>query len=92
MESWLANALSWVINILPRSPLQDFIENSDFSNISPYLGFLNWFVPVGSILGLLDIWLTGIVAFYIFQVTRSWWRGITGMTGQFSITSGGSGS
>lgn len=67
-ELWgkFAEALA---QILPLSPFRPFLES--FQDI-PYLGYLNWFVPVGEILTVLSAWCTTIGIFYLYSVVLRW--------------------
>ena len=50
-----------IIAILPVSPFQGMIETLEET---PYLGYLNWFFPVGRCLTALVSWCTAIAVFY----------------------------
>lgn len=80
----LVNAFVWVINtaikslgdiiglilsLLPDSPFQSL---SMPSSVSTRLGYLNWLVPVSSILTVLTAWLTAVSIFYIYQIILRW--------------------
>lgn len=67
--SKLTSLLNYVIALLPVSPFRKFID--EFSNI-PYLGYLNWFFPVGKILEVGAAWLAVIALFYIYSVIMRW--------------------
>ena len=66
--------LTWVISMLPTSPFTAFIEACD--NL-PYLGWLNWFIPVGTIIAIGEAWLVAIGLFYLYSVILRWVRAIT---------------
>lgn len=66
--------LHWVIGFLPSSPFTSFIEACE--NV-PYLGWLNWFVPVGSIIAIGEAWLVAIGTFYLYSVVLRWVRAIS---------------
>ncbi|NLD20354.1 MAG: hypothetical protein GX663_08965 [Clostridiales bacterium] len=53
-----------LFGILPISPFQDFISSMEQT---PYLGYVNWFFPVGRCLTLLVAWGTAIGVFYGIQ-------------------------
>lgn len=58
----LLNALAAVaLSILPDSPFRDFIDQI---GAIPYIGYLNYFVPVSDFLVLLAVWGTAIGLFY----------------------------
>lgn len=64
--SWVAQALS---TILPLSPFRDFI---DCLEAVPYLGWLNFFVPVREILVVMTAWLGAIALFYGYSIIMRW--------------------
>ena len=37
-----------------------------------WLQFLNWFVPVGTFVGIFEAWLSGIAIYYIYQIVLRW--------------------
>lgn len=63
---WLRNVLT---SILPLSPFQQYIDQ--FRGLE-YLSWLNWFVPIGPILGVLSAWLTVVAAFYLYSIILRW--------------------
>ena len=60
-----------VIRLFPSSP---FIILDSLSDSVPYewLQFLNWFIPVGTFIGILEAWLSGIAIYYIYQIVLRW--------------------
>lgn len=60
--------LSWAILLLPESPFQKwaegFNENSPFHNI---LNYINYFVPVGSMVTFFVTYLTAVAIWYIVR-------------------------
>lgn len=64
--SWVAQALS---TILPLSPFRDFIDSLE---AVPYLGWLNFFVPVREILVVMTAWLGAIALFYGYSIIMRW--------------------
>lgn len=62
----LGNALK---TVLPLSPFRDFL--ADIADI-PYLGYLNWFVPVGDILVVLAAWLGAVALFQLYSIVMRW--------------------
>lgn len=68
----LINALTWVIELLPDSPFQA-ISNSE---VNEFLGTLNWFIPMDLIVAELELWLTAVVIFYMYQIVLRWVRAI----------------
>lgn len=55
--------------ILPLSPFVDFIATLDSL---PYLGWLNWFIPIGDMLRVFAVWLTAVGLFYGYSILLRW--------------------
>ena len=74
MLEWMGELLNkfanWVLGLLPRSPFTQI--QSFLSPIEPYLGYLNWFVPVNWILSVMLLWLTAVGLFYLYSVIMRW--------------------
>ena len=73
MVAIIKKFLTWVLALLPTSPFTQFIEAC--SNI-PYLGWLNWFIPVGQMLAIGEAWLVAIGLFYLYSIVLRWIRAI----------------
>lgn len=61
-------AFEWVMNLLPDSPIQnsDFLTdmNGTFTNV---MGYINYFVPVGTMLGIFTAYLTAVAVWYVVR-------------------------
>lgn len=68
MFSIISTFLRWFVgsalSILPASPFANFSIDAGFPLA---LGWLNWIVPVGDILGLLDVWLLAAASWMLFK-------------------------
>jgi hypothetical protein len=64
---------SWVLNLLPKSPFQSYIQQ--IGNI-PYLAELNWFVPVPQLIAIGTAWLAAISGYYLYSIILRWIRAI----------------
>lgn len=53
--------ITLVLSLLPTSPFTGF--NNLVSNI-PYIGFLNWFLPINEMLVIIEIWLATVTLYY----------------------------
>lgn len=73
MLNWLLGklmeGLNYVFGLLPLSPFRGFIE--DFGDL-PFLGYLNWLIPVGDIIKVGLAWLGVIALFYLYSVIMRW--------------------
>lgn len=74
MKEIVTTFLQWVIALLPTSPFTTFINAC--SDI-PYLGWFNWFVPVGQIIAVGEAWLVAIGLFYMYSIVLRWIRAIS---------------
>lgn len=58
-----------VVEVLPVSPFRQFLDS--FAEI-PYLGYLNWFVPVKGILVVMGSWLVAVGLYYLYSIIMRW--------------------
>ncbi len=58
-----------IIDVLPKSPIVYLSANP---TVSKYLSYINWFIPIYSIISLLEFWIVAIVAFYAFRFILKW--------------------
>lgn len=58
-----------VTTIFPTSPFTDFIGS--FAQL-PFLGYLNWFFPVGPCLVILAAWLVAYGLYLGFSIIARW--------------------
>lgn len=66
---------SALAGVLPTSPFQQYIEL--FAGL-PYLGFLNWFIPVRALVNIGVAWLSAIALFYLYSIAMRWLKVIGG--------------
>lgn len=69
MKGLLDGFLDALLSLFPMSPFASFIE--EFEQL-PFLGYLNWFVPVGEMLVVGTAWLTAIGLYYLYSVIARW--------------------
>ena len=60
---------TFVLALLPTSPFRG-VANT-ISNI-PYLQYLNWFFPVTECIAVLEVWLTCVAVYYVYQAIMRW--------------------
>lgn len=58
-----------LVKVLPLSPFQQYIDS--FKNL-PYLGYLNWFLPIAAFVKIGLAWLGCIGIFYIYSIAMRW--------------------
>lgn len=54
----------WLLNFLPRSPFQSFINAV---NEIPYLSYLNWFFPISECIAVMQGFLAVVAVYYMYQ-------------------------
>lgn len=67
--TFLNGVINNLSDYLPTSPFRPFIEQ--LSSI-PWIGILNYFVPVGVFLDILLAWATALGIFYVYSIILRW--------------------
>lgn len=66
--NWLTSKLDYVLSVvlalLPDSPFQAITTNA---NITNFLGYINYFVPMNEIMAIMQAWITAVGVFYVYQ-------------------------
>lgn len=70
LVGFLRSVLGGIVSLLPQSPFEQFY--STFSLLQTGLGWLNWFVPVGSLLAIMLVWLVAIAGYYAYRALLHW--------------------
>lgn len=58
-----------LIDILPKSPITYISSNPEVEKV---MGYVNFFIPIYSMIAVLEAWLTAIVIYYVVQVILRW--------------------
>lgn len=74
MQEMLDKLLAVVISLFPLSPFLPVIQDL---GALPFLGYLNWFVPVGDMLKIGVLWVAAIAAYYGWMVVARWIKLLT---------------
>lgn len=61
MKELLDKFLALLLSLFPLSPFTSVIEEL---SALPYLGYINWFVPIGDFIKIGTLWITAIGAYY----------------------------
>lgn len=69
MKGLLDGLLEAVVKVFPLSPFKEPIAEL---GTLPFLGYLNWFVPIGDLLKIGALWLTAIGLYYLYSVIARW--------------------
>lgn len=73
MGKMLQSLGEFLVSVLPLSPFQGFIDSI---GTFEYLGWLNWFFPVGDCLRVLSAWVAVIGAFFLYSIILRWIKAI----------------
>lgn len=64
VSSFFSDKIYEIIDRLPGSPFSSFELPS---LMQQYLGYINWFIPVGTLLAILGGWVTAIGVYYLIS-------------------------
>ena len=69
MKNLLDKFLQAVLSLFPLSPFREVIN--ELGSL-PYLGYINWFVPIGDFVKIGTVWLAAIAAYYAWSIIARW--------------------
>lgn len=69
MKDLLDKFLQLVLSLFPLSPFAPVI--SELESL-PFLGYINWFLPIGDFIAMGTLWLTAIAAYYAWSIIARW--------------------
>lgn len=69
MKNLLDRFLQAVLSLFPLSPFREVIN--ELGSL-PYLGYINWFVPIGDFVKIGTIWLAAVAAYYAWSIIARW--------------------
>lgn len=76
MGDILSGGVKAILSLLPDSPF-NILDNLDpTGQIVEWLGFVNWFVPIYSFVGILEGWLLCVAIYYVYQIVLRWLNAI----------------
>lgn len=71
--TWIADLFSdlsdKILGFLPLSPIV-YVES--IPEVQKYMGMLNWFMPIYSMISLTEAWLVAVLAYYVVQTILRW--------------------
>lgn len=75
MLAWFQELFSkfgeWLLQVLPTSPFRGYLD-SFRSHFAPFLGYLNYFVPIGDFLNIFGAFLAVVSVFYLYMIIMRW--------------------
>ncbi len=69
MKELLDKFLALLLSLFPLSPFSPVI--SELESL-PFLGYINWVLPIGDFLKMGSLWLSAIAAYYAWSVVARW--------------------
>lgn len=73
MLGWMKEILDrFLAGVLSKLPLSPFAETISALGSMPFLGYLNWFFPIGTFLKIGSAWLAAIGVYYLYSVIARW--------------------
>ena len=69
MKNLLDQFLQGVLSLFPLSQFREVIQELESL---PYLGYINWFVPVGDFVKIGTVWLAAIAVYYAWSIIARW--------------------
>lgn len=64
-----SSLLEKIFELLPKSP---FVYISANPTVAKYLGYINWFIPIYTMISILEGWLVAIGVYYGVSVILRW--------------------
>ena len=58
-----------LLDVMPKSPFTSVINNLESL---PYMGYVNWFFPVGACLKVFSLWLVAYGIYLLFVIVLRW--------------------
>lgn len=72
---WVYDLAEKALGLLPDSPFA-FLADMGNNPVKEWLGYLNWFVPIGTIVSIMLTWCSAILVYYVVQIMLRWARAI----------------
>ena len=72
LTSFVDTLVSAGNRLLDTLPLCPFVQFQEFMLTNELLSWLNWFVPMDAIIGLVNAWLAAITIWYIAKTGLRW--------------------
>ncbi len=66
---FLYNGLETLLVLFPDSP---FVAIENMGGVQQALGWLNWVVPISSMIAIMEAWLTAVGIYYCWQAVGRW--------------------
>ena len=60
-----------IVELFPASPFTVLDELGN-SEVYEWLRMVNWFVPIGTFVSILEAWPTCVAVYYVYQIVLRW--------------------
>ena len=60
-----------IVELFPASPFTVLDELGN-SEVYEWLRMVNWFIPIGTFVSILEAWLVCVAAYYVYQIVLRW--------------------
>ena len=60
-----------IVELFPASPFTVLDELGN-SEVYEWLRMVNWFLPIGTFVSILEAWLTCVAVYYVYQIVLRW--------------------
>lgn len=81
MLEWLDTLLDkfsdFLKQILPTDPFSNFISQLESSSLTEYMGYINYFFPVGFFLDCLSAFLVALGLYYLYVIILRWLKAVS---------------
>lgn len=81
MLDWLDSLLDkfsdFLRSVLPSDPFSSFISQLESSSLSEYMGYINYFFPVGFYLDCLSAFLVALGFYYLYVIILRWLKAVS---------------
>lgn len=67
MFTIISKLIGWVVGLLVTVLPSDPFTGVSLSGMDTGLGWLNWLVPIGDFITMMDIWLVGVAAWMLIK-------------------------
>ena len=62
-----------IVELFPASPFTVLDELGN-SKVYEWLRMVNWFIPIGTFVSILEGWLVCVAVYYVYQIVLRWIR------------------
>ena len=73
MDTLFSNFGTLLKTVLPLSPFKEFYES--FA-VPTWVGWINWFFPVGTIVRIMLAWVTAYAVYQLYSIILRWIKAI----------------